>query len=222
MDGCYQVKLSVVDSDDEDAPMSGPLVSGAVAESKPALPGLPLLYDGEPITLSHEEAVWIPVRVAGKFADSHGNQVVLPAEESTVEVLPGVWSEDEAEGMVCIVNNDPFDVAVETGAKVGEVHQAAVQTRVCQACACIDTDAWLLDSKSPRCKDCSTPVAAGIKGCSICWAPETECCTLSLSGCGSCRPEKNLKGKVQRGPAAFIHSGECGVGLYSDVCCASR
>jgi len=63
---------------------------------------------------------------------------------SPVEAVPGIWdSGDERLGMLCVTSRDEFDVVLEPGVKVAEAHSAAIQTRVCQDCGGIDTDAWL-------------------------------------------------------------------------------
>ena len=113
-------------------------------------PGLPLVYEGDPITLSQGEGAWVPVVALGEsaFWAEHGplggnTQVVLPSKGTQVEVVPGIWeSESECVGMVCVVSTDEFDTMLEPGTQVGEVHRACIQTRVCQVCGGQDTDAW--------------------------------------------------------------------------------
>ena len=103
--------------------------------------------------------------------------------------------------MLCVMSPDEFDVTLSPGTPVGEVFPAAIQTRVCQNCGCLDTDAWVSDEKTPRCPDCGVAKAGGVSACRQCGAGPEECCVLGYAGCGGCRPERKLRGKVKQGPA---------------------
>ena len=89
------------------------------------------------------------------------------------------------------MGTDEFDVALEVGMKVAEALPASIQTRVCQECGGIDTDALLDDGSLEACTYCGTALVSGPEACRLCGA-----------GCGICRPERLLRGRVRRGPAA--------------------
>ena len=117
-------------------------------------------------------------------------------------MIPGIWDSGAQEGQVCIRSDSPFDVPLDTGAVIGELCAAAVQTRVCNACGRYDTDAWVVGKDTKRCLSCNTPTPAGPSRCRQCGAPPELCSTLTYAGCIDCRPEKHLAGQVRRGPAA--------------------
>ena len=78
-----------------------------------------MLYDGDPITISHGEGVWVPVTVAHHsflaFPSKTKTSIVLP-RTGPVEAIPGIWeSELTSEGEICIVGDDEFDVELEKG-----------------------------------------------------------------------------------------------------------
>jgi hypothetical protein len=200
MDHCYAAQLCSLDSDDEESSAAG---AQGIVFQEAAAAGIPVLYDGEPLTLSQVEALWVPVRLSGP-PDATILQAVFPSTKSTVETLPGIWDSGATEGVVCVTNNAEFDVSLETGDVIGEVYPAAVQTRVCQACGCLDTDAWIVDKDTPRCGCCQTPTPAGPRSCQQCGAPAEATCALTYAGCSQCRTERHLKGRVRRGPAAGI------------------
>ena len=106
--------------------------------------GIPVVYDGEAITLSQGEGAWVPVVLSKDLQESASSQVVLASVGAPVELVPGIWDSTGRQGMVCVMVTDALDVELERGTKLGEVHPAAVQTRVCQRCGGQDTDAWLI------------------------------------------------------------------------------
>ena len=52
--------------------------------------------------------------------------------------------------------------------------------------------------------DCGVTKVAGPSSCRQCGLSEEHCCVLSYAGCGSCRPEAQLRGKIRHGPAASV------------------
>ena len=130
--------------------------------------------------------------------------VVLPSTDSPVEAVPGIWGTGDESGMLCVIGTDEFDTVIEPGTKVAEVHAASIQTRVCQKCGCQDTDAWIKTSGMKQCRACGTGQLGGKSPCRQCSAGPENCCVLGYSGCLECRPERNLKGRVRRGPAAGL------------------
>ena len=49
-----------------------------------------------------------------------------------MEAIPGIWESDlTAEGEICIVGDDEFDVGLEKGLPVAEVVPASIRTQVC-------------------------------------------------------------------------------------------
>ena len=66
---------------------------------------MPLLYDGDMITVVQGEGAWIPV-VAGTghgntmLQDNNVSQVVFPREGCTVEAVPGLWEIEQYEWYV--------------------------------------------------------------------------------------------------------------------------
>ena len=114
---------------------------------------------------------------------------VLPCSDSEVEAVPGLWDTDASvAGTICVVNVGELDVALSPGDKIAEIHEAAVQTRVCQGCGNIDTDAWLVNQELAECEDCGAALVGVISDCKQCGAAEEECCVLSYARCKSCRP----------------------------------
>ena len=86
--------------------------------------------------------------------------------------------------------------------KVAEALPASIQTRVCQECGGIDTDALLDDGSLEVCASCGTVLVSCPEACRLCGAGAELVCVLSYAGCGMCRPERLLRGRVRRGPAA--------------------
>ena len=115
-----------------------------------------------------------------------------------------VWESDlTSEGMICIIGDDEFDVGLERGTEVG-VMPASIQTRVCQECGGIDTDALLDDDSLETCSSCSGVLVSVPDACKACGAGPESVCVLSYSVYGQCRPERLLRGRVRHGPAAGL------------------
>ena len=72
-------------------------------------------------------------------------EAIFQSTDSPVEVAPGLWDEGQDEGLVCIQNMDEFDVVIEPGTKVAELHPAVTQTRACQDCGLCAPVSWLLN-----------------------------------------------------------------------------
>ena len=114
-----------------------------------------MLYEGDHCVLEQGEGAWIPVAPTTRkdvalAAASKGTttKCVLPCSDSPVEAVPGIWDTDpSAVGTVCVVNVGELDVALSPGDKVAEICEAAVQTRVCQHCGNLDTDAWVANKE---------------------------------------------------------------------------
>ena len=149
------------------------------------------------MVLARDEAVWVPVKVAGKDEwPSQEARMALPVE-GPLEAVPGLWPSGATEGMVCVCNLDDLDASLDMGATVAEVVPATVQTRVCAQCGMIDTDGWILDEDLPTCESCKTRRPGGRSSCRGCSAAPEACDLLSYTGCVKCRPEpvqKHRKG----------------------------
>ena len=99
-DSCYAIRSSVLDSDSESEIADA---AGGRAEPSAGRPrgidsasgsdGLPLLYEGEPITLSKGEGAWVPVVLSGALDAHEGTelQCVFPSRDSPVEAVSGLW-----------------------------------------------------------------------------------------------------------------------------------
>ena len=217
-DNCYAIKCSAIDSDDESdgGQPSGP--TGTDGENCLTLTGgvnredllssvfsADLLYEGDPVTLEKGHGAWVPVVVAqSSDVQTDRTHVVLPADESVVEALPGIWPNGDRQGIVCVMGVEEFDTTLEPGQKVAEIHAAVIQTRVCQECGCMDTDAWIETPSTAKCDKCGTAKVGGPSLCRQCFAPADDCCVLSYAGCTDCRPERLLKGRIRKGPAAGL------------------
>ena len=203
----FGIKCSVVDSDDEpENTMSNQ--AGGMLSNNLQPKGVPLVYDGGSIFLDEGDAAWVPVVASGALVSSKDTrqvQVALPVDDGQIEAVPGLWPNGATEGLICICNFDEFGGPLDPGTVVAEVHDAAVQTRVCGACGVLDTDAWVIDETYPRCSRCSTAVPAGHSQCRQCGAGMQACGLLTYAGCQDCRPEspKNVAArKPGRGGAA--------------------
>ena len=210
-DHCYAARLSVLDSDsDGDEPLVGaaraseqePPRSGPSLEQA-ARAGVPLLYEGDPITISQGEGAWVPAVTASADGpcSKEGCKCAFLCSGSPVEAVPGLWDQEDGQEVACIIGIDEFNTVLELGTKVAQVH-AVVQTRVCQHCGCMDMDAWLEDAEMPKCPDCGAVKVLGPSSCRQCGAAADACCVLSYVGCNTCRSESELKGRVVRGPAS--------------------
>ena len=96
---------------------------------------------------------------------------------------------------------------LDRGTTVAEVYPTAIQTRVCQKCGFMDTDAYLDDGKDesmPCCEDCGSPTPYYVTKCKRCDAEKSCCEVLSYTGCQSCKPEARLWGRVALGPATGV------------------
>ena len=216
LDSCYAIRRSVLDSDDESGseqlsePRQRPVASAAALSAEDAVPGIPLLYEGDPITLSQGTGAWVPVvaaMISGTEPADTETQIVLPAADSPVEVVPGIWGTGDEQGIVCVVGNDEFDTALEPGTKVAEILPAAVQTRVCQHCWCVDTDGWITSGPSPTCTDCGAALVKGPMPCAQCGADEKEGFAMSYAGCATCKPERRMPSRIRRGPGVGLIAG---------------
>ena len=227
IDECYAtrvfpIRCAMVDSDAEEEYAAPARPDAGTVQEHADTVGIAVVYEGDPITLSEGEGAWIPVVTAAAVKDDGQMMVVLPSVGSPVEAVPGIWdSGNERQGMLCVTTRDEFDIVLEPGVQVAEVHSAAVQTRVCQGCGGIDTDAWLTtgqyESKA-GCNTCGITQGAGPSSCRQCGADSKQCCVVSYAGCEDCRPERVLKGKVRRGPAAGLLAR---AGLaFATMCCS--
>ena len=207
-DACYAITASCLD-DPEEFENVGPQGFGTRLEPSDSRDhsfknGVSLVYDGEHCVLGPGEGAWVPVAPVSQVP-SNITKCVLPCSDSEIEAVPGLWNTDASTaGTVCVVNVTEIDVAIVPGEKVAEIHEAAIQTRVCQCCGNIDTDAWLVDEKLAKCRGCGNTLVGFITDCKQCGATEEECCVLSYAGCDQCKPERLLKGKVRKGPAAQV------------------
>ena len=203
---CNPIRLSSIDSDSDSdydaAAIWGVGASRQARKDEKHVPGVPLLYEGDPITLSKGDGAWVPVVAVGNCkVDDRSMQVALPTTDSPVEAVPGIWDTGQDQGVLCIIGTDEFDTVLEPGTKIGEIHTAALQTRICQGCGGQDTDAWVVEPGMKTCNDCGSVLGGGVSACRQCGETQEACCLLSYAGCGSCRPEQKLKGKVRKGPA---------------------
>ena len=128
----------------------------------------------------------------------------LPSLEREVDGIPGIWDGHNTEGMICVVNQDAFDVVIEPGHRVGEVVEAVLQTDVCQDCGQQDTRAWFRKAGDHMCDDCGAYLTKAPAPCLGCEAESEDQVVLNHLGCADCRPEARMKGKVRRGPAALF------------------
>ena len=137
-DGCYVAGLCVVDSDSEseDAFCGGVWSFGPERQlcgpchGPAASAGVPLLYEGDPISISQGEGVWVPV-VAASVPESEARvRAAFPCSGSPVEAAPGIWDSANGRGEVFVMGTDEFDAGLEPGSKGAEGHPAVVQTRV--------------------------------------------------------------------------------------------
>jgi hypothetical protein len=118
--------------------------------------------------------------------------------------------------MVCVVNLQTVDVPLETGSAVGEVTEAMIQTRVCEDCGVVDTDAWQCAGGMATCTECSTPLVAGPSECRACGRSGEGGAIrgLSYAGCASCRPEAK-QDVSQQGAATKLLSAS--ISAFSEI-----
>ena len=83
-DGCFVSRLSLVDSDEEGetfAPALGHRIGAMSLDTETEKSGIPVVYDGEAITLSQGEGAWVPVVLSRDLQESASSQVVLASVE---------------------------------------------------------------------------------------------------------------------------------------------
>jgi hypothetical protein len=81
-------------------------VTNAIGSLQGAWEGLStaLLYEGDPITPSQGGGAWVPAVVAAMHgADASKTFIVVPSKDSPVDVVPGIWSIEDQQGVVCVV-----------------------------------------------------------------------------------------------------------------------
>ena len=125
-------------------------------------------HDGEGFDLEPGESAWIPVRRNEKSAAEERRnplEIILQPERACTDVAPGMWEPGPTEGLVFVANTTEFDQRVEKGATVDVVAEAAVQTRVCQACGAEDMDAWPAKPGDQRCEGCHGLHEGGSTSC---------------------------------------------------------
>ena len=138
-------------------------------------------------------------------------QAIYQSSDSPVLVAPGLWDEGADEGIIMVRSEDPFDITIEPGTKIAEIHPSVTQTRVCQDCGWADTDSWPYQDGLASCNQCgSVPVHHYLaKACSNCHSEGSA--ILSYTGCAHCRPEGRLlwedrgeKVTIKQGPAKHL------------------
>ena len=138
--------------------------------------------------LEQGDGAWIPVApatrkdVAGTaaFEDGKTTKCVLPCSDSLVEAVPRMWDTDpSAVGTICVFNVGELDVTLSPGDQIAEMHEAEVQTRVCQHCGNMDTDAWIANKEFAKCDDCGAVLVGIACDCKQCEARQEECCVVS-------------------------------------------
>ena len=113
--------------------------------------------------------------------DQHLTEAVCPIL-GVLEAVPGLWTTGAREGMVLLTNLGVSDESLERGATVAAVANVSAQTRTCDVCGAVDTDAWLgaLDA----CADCGRGLSGGMSACRGCGSDTT---VFALGGCASCQ-----------------------------------
>ena len=96
-------------------------------------------------------------------------------------------------GMICVVNQDPFDAVIESGQKVAEVVGVVLQTDVRKNCGVQETGAWFPKEECPTCDTCGVYLVEAPTPCCSCQAGEEDQIELSYQGCADCRPEAKIK-----------------------------
>ena len=116
--------------------------------------------------------------------------MIIPSPRAPkIEVAPGLWPAKDA-GMVFVANTEELDIELEPGAVVAELAEAVVQTRICNRCSFVDTDAWKIDDQSKRCEAWQAYQPGGVSSCRQCRSGPECCHTYNYGGCALCRPEK--------------------------------
>ena len=103
--------------------------SGAALATEAGAAGMPVLHDGESLSPSQGEALWLPVGLASvKDCASRQVQAAFPSDRAEVEAIPGILDTGKTKGMLCVVSQAVQDVSLDLGAVVDEMHNAAVRT----------------------------------------------------------------------------------------------
>jgi hypothetical protein len=143
-----------------------------------------------------EEGDWVPVRRVSREASPKSScvspvEVVLPLADSELEVVPGLWSRDQAEGYVYVTPKED-EKYVQEGEEVAVAVKAVAEQQFCRSCGHFDAVAWTGGQNC--CSECECP-AAGFRKMS----PECQRCgeTVFRSELGGC--QKKVKGSSSRG-----------------------
>ena len=219
------LRASVVDSDDEcdeDGEGMG-LPMGSLRAAAPGIEGDPLTYEGPAMALAPDEGAWVPVRRGGKnLSDSRDCEVVFQAEGAPVDIATGLWPTGVSEGLVFVANTTEFDQHIDSGARLGAVARAAVQTRLCMACGAEDTEAWATQAGAEGCALCGAAQPAGKSSCRQCGAGPDQVEVLRYAGCTVCtgtRVRRARQGAVAASmrPAPCAAPGEVSRSLWKLV-----
>eukprot|EP00435_Cladocopium_sp_Y103_P053296 s165_g17.t1 len=94
-----------------------------------------------------EEGDWVPVRREGQKELPPGScispvEVVLPLAETGLEVVPGLWSADQAEGLVYVTPKEQ-EIFISEGDEIGVVTGAIAEQQFCRSCGHFDAAAWV-------------------------------------------------------------------------------
>ena len=118
-------------------------------------------------------------------------EVVLPLADSELEVVPGLWSRDQAEGYVYVTPKED-EKYVQEGEEVAVAVKAVAEQQFCRSCGHFDAVAWTGGQNC--CSECECP-AAGFRKMS----PECQRCgeMVFRSELGGC--QKKVKGSSSRG-----------------------
>merc|ERR1712026_473287 len=131
----------------------------------------------------------------------------LQAAGAVTDVAPGMWVSGAKEGLVFVANTTEFDQVVEAGTTLGVVAMAGVQTRVCEDCGMVDTDAWPSGPQERRCKACGVLLAGGSSQCRGCGAGPERSRVLGYAGCEACGTKGRDSRDGSRRPTAAQSSG---------------
>ena len=93
-----------------------------------------------------EEGDWVPVRRVSREASPKSScvspvEVVLPLADSELEVVPGLWSRDQAEGYVYVTPKED-EKYVQEGEEVAVAVKAVAEQQFCRSCGHFDAVAW--------------------------------------------------------------------------------
>ena len=90
-----------------------------------------------------------------------------------MDIATGLWPTGLSEGLVFVANTTEFDQHIDSGARLGAVARAAVQTRLCIACGAEDTEAWETQAGAQGCALCGAAQPASKSSCKQCGADFT-------------------------------------------------